>query len=67
MIEFDELSIGDIIGKGSFSVVHHGEWKGKDVALKRVWVPPEIGYKQVMNSKEVSIMRSTQTSNINTV
>ena len=44
--------------KGSFSVVHHGQWKGKDVALKRIRLPPGIDCEQVVNSKEDAIKRA---------
>lgn len=65
IIEFEELNIVDIIGKGSFSVVHHGHWQGKEVALKRIRIPLGIDCEQVLHTKEVAIMRNIFTIIIN--
>ena len=55
IVEFDELAIGGIIGRGSFSVVHRGQWQGRDVALKRIRAPP--GAEDVVSSQEVTVLR----------
>ena len=35
-----ELTYGRVIGHGSFGVVHHGMWKGEEVAIKKLRLPP---------------------------
>lgn len=36
MVDYKDLQIGGVVGKGSFGTVHKGKWKGRDVALKRL-------------------------------
>ena len=40
-VEYSELTLGDIINQGGFSVVHRGIWRGTEVAVK-VIVDPVI-------------------------
>ncbi len=35
----EELKFGSVIGRGNFGVVHKGEWKGREVAIKRISLP----------------------------
>lgn len=59
MVEFQDLQIGNVIGRGSFATVNRGKWQGKDVALKRIKIPP--GYDDtadITNSQEIAILRS---------
>ena len=35
-IAFEELTFGNVIGRGSFGEVHKGVWYGTTVALKRI-------------------------------
>jgi hypothetical protein len=36
MIDFDELEMGDMLGRGGFGEVHKGRWKGTEVAVKTI-------------------------------
>ena len=36
MVKFEDIKVGEVIGRGTFGTVNHGKWKGKDVALKRM-------------------------------
>ena len=36
MVKFEEVKIGKVIWRGTFGTVNRGNWKGKDVALKRM-------------------------------
>ena len=38
-INMKDVEVGKIVGRGSFVVVHHGRWRGKDVAVKKIRVP----------------------------
>jgi serine/threonine protein kinase len=35
VIDFDEIVLGKQVGMGSYGVVHRGQWKGVEVAVKR--------------------------------
>ncbi|XP_013073735.1 mitogen-activated protein kinase kinase kinase 7-like isoform X5 [Biomphalaria glabrata] len=35
-IDFQELKFKEIVGKGAFGVVNRAQWRGKDVAVKRI-------------------------------
>ncbi|CAL1527200.1 unnamed protein product [Lymnaea stagnalis] len=35
-IDFTELKFKEIVGKGAFGVVNRAQWRGKDVAVKRI-------------------------------
>ena len=41
-IKMTDVTFKEIVGRGSFSVVHRGTWKGKDVALKCISVPEKL-------------------------
>ena len=53
-VPIEELKFEDIIGRGSFAVVHKGMWKGAQVALKCISVPGSIS---AGIPKEVEILR----------
>ena len=55
MVDMKELEFGPVIGRGSFAEVHKGKWKGQEVALKRIRLPP--GGDPSIVSKEVSVLR----------
>ena len=47
-----------MIGRGSFGSVYEGNWKGKDVALKRIEIPVGMHREQVAaNSHELKVLR----------
>ena len=48
-IEFKELTVGEVIGRGSFSIVHHGQWRGQQVALKKLRLPSGVDQSQVQH------------------
>ena len=57
IVKFQELEIGEVIGRGSFATVNRGKWKGKDVAVKRIRIPPGYETEDVFNHREISILR----------
>lgn len=54
-IPIKELGFGKIIGQGSFGVVHKGVYKGSDVALKSMKLPP--GTDALSLPTEVSMLK----------
>lgn len=53
----DDIQFGKVIGRGSFAVVYHGTWFGKEVALKKIHLPPGSDPTMFTTPKEVSILR----------
>jgi serine/threonine protein kinase len=35
IIDYNEIQVGKQVGMGSYGLVHHGRWKGIEVAVKR--------------------------------
>ena len=56
-IEFSSLKFGDVIGRGSFGVVHKGEYHGSEVALKRIKLPPGVSPSSLPTPKEISVLK----------
>ena len=56
-IAFEELTFGNVIGRGSFGEVHKGVWNGTAVALKRIRFPPETEISSLSIPKEVSVLK----------
>ena len=58
MVKFEEVKIGEVIGRGTFGTVNRGKWKGKDVALKRMKTAGYVNTAEdVSNYKEISVIR----------
>ena len=55
MVDMKQLEFGPVVGRGSFAEVHRGKWKGQEVALKRIRLPP--GSDSSVVPKEVSVLR----------
>lgn len=55
MVDMKELEFGPVVGRGSFAEVHKGKWKGQEVALKCIRLPP--GGDTSIVPKEVSVLR----------
>ena len=55
LVDMKELEFGPVIGRGSFAEVHRGKWKGEEVALKRIRLPP--GGDPSVFPKEVQVLR----------
>ncbi len=34
MIDYDELRLGEILGRGGYGIVHKGSWRDTEVAIK---------------------------------
>ena len=56
-IAFEELTFGNVIGRGSFGEVHKGVWNGTTVALKRIRFPSETQISSLSIPKEVSVLK----------
>ena len=54
IVDMKEFEFGPVVGRGSFAEVHKGKWKGQEVALKRIPLPP--GGDPSIVSKEVSVL-----------
>ena len=55
MVKFEDIKVGEVIGRGTFGTVNHGKWKGKDVALKRMKTAGYVNtVEDVSNYKEIS-------------
>ena len=57
MVDFQELEVGQVVGRGNFGVVHRGRWNGRDVALKIIRIPTGYDTDSVSNYKEIAILR----------
>lgn len=53
-VDLKLIEFGEVIGRGSFSEVHKGKWNGKEVALKKIRIPPGSN---IDVSKEISVLR----------
>ena len=53
----DSVTLGDSIGKGQFGNVYKGEWRGTQVAVKVITLPPEMVNMKCENIKELKICR----------
>ena len=57
-MKLEQLKFGKVIGRGGFSTVNHGKWKGKDVALKRIRLPPGYVHDQDSSyNKEIEVLK----------
>lgn len=54
-VDVGSLEFGEMIGRGNFSEVYKGKWKGKVVALKQMRIPS--GGETDIIPKEVSVLR----------
>lgn len=63
-IEFSELDIGDRISGGGVGEIHHGRWRGQEVAVKTLFDPRinEELKKEFMD--ELIVMSKVKHSNI---
>ncbi|KAF6154453.1 hypothetical protein GIB67_028345 [Kingdonia uniflora] len=63
-IHWEDLQIGEEIGKGSFAVVYRGIWNGSDVAIK-VYFGSEYREATLLDYyKEITIMKSLRHPNV---
>jgi len=49
--------MGDVIGQGTFGTVRKGEWRGTEVAIKCIALPPEWQNDSWSEIKEIQIWR----------
>ncbi len=57
VVDYKELEIGGVVGKGSFGTVHKGKWKSRDVALKRLRLPGGHDTGSKADVKEIEVLR----------
>lgn len=58
LVNYEEIEFGDVIGRGSFAVVHKGKVNGAAVALKRLRIPVGDDVQQLLiESKEIAALR----------
>ena len=48
---------GEIVGQGQFDVVYKGEWRGTEIAIKAITLPPEKQNSPCKDIKELQICR----------
>ncbi|KAM6592448.1 hypothetical protein CsatA_000151 [Cannabis sativa] len=63
-IPWDEITMGERIGLGSYGEVYRGEWHGTDVAVKRFLDQDISGESLVEFMKEVRIMKRLRHPNV---
>ncbi|XP_044476993.1 probable serine/threonine-protein kinase SIS8 isoform X2 [Mangifera indica] len=63
-IPWEELTLGERIGLGSYGEVYRGEWHGTEVAVKRFLDQDISGESLVEFKKEVLIMRKVRHPNV---
>ena len=56
-IEMEELKFGSVIGRGNFGVVHKGEWKGREVAIKRISLPSGTDVSLLPTPNEIAVLK----------
>ncbi|KYR01119.1 Kelch repeat-containing protein [Tieghemostelium lacteum] len=66
MVAYPDIKIEKEIGKGHFSKVWRGTWKGKDVAVKKINIIKEKGKEEIMNEfkSEVELLGTLQHPNL---
>ena len=64
MIQYDELSIGNEIGRGGFGVVYQGTWRMTDVAIKVLLLEQLTDVARKEFEAEAQIMRKLRHPNI---
>ncbi|XVF51546.1 hypothetical protein PTKIN_Ptkin04bG0193200 [Pterospermum kingtungense] len=63
-IRWEDLSLGEEVGQGSYAVVYHGIWNGSDVAVK-VYFSGEYKESTLQDYKtEIDIMRKLRHPNV---
>ena len=56
-IKVEDVKFNEVVGQGGFGVVHHGYWKGREVALKRIKVPAGAITSSLPTPMEVSVLK----------
>eukprot|EP01094_Clydonella_sp_ATCC50884_P023277 TRINITY_DN5531_c0_g1_i1.p1 TRINITY_DN5531_c0_g1~~TRINITY_DN5531_c0_g1_i1.p1 ORF type:complete len:829 (-),score=238.19 TRINITY_DN5531_c0_g1_i1:264-2750(-) len=64
VVTWDELNIGEKIGRGGFGVVYKGFWKGKPVAVKKVHSDEMDDGELASFRSEVELMRELSHENV---
>lgn len=57
MVPYEELQFKEIIGRGTFGEVYRGEWKGEEVALKKINIPIGEDTCTMANSSEIKALK----------
>ena len=52
-IDKDEITLGKMIGRGSFAIVMTGEWNGTEVAVKAINLPLETVVNEVAKKESI--------------
>ena len=57
VINRDSVTKGEKVGQGQFGTVYKGKWRGTEIAIKAILLPPEYQEHSYENTKELQICR----------
>ncbi|KAL1201635.1 putative serine/threonine-protein kinase SIS8 [Cardamine amara subsp. amara] len=63
-IRWEDLQLGDEVGRGSFAAVHRGVWNGSDVAIKVYFEGDHNGMTLTECKKEINFMKKLRHPNV---
>ena len=55
LLDMSEVTTQEVVGRGTFSIVYRGTYKGREVALKKLRLLPQSF--DLIKSKEVNVLR----------
>lgn len=57
-LPYIDIQFNEVIGRGTFGVVHKGIWKGETVALKVLPLPSGVGHAEIFErNREMAALR----------
>ncbi|CAN8325648.1 unnamed protein product [Cochlearia groenlandica] len=63
-IRWEDLQLGEEVGRGSFAAVHRGVWNGSDVAIKVYFEGDQNAMTLMECKKEINIMKKLRHPNV---
>ncbi|ELR23857.1 serine/threonine kinase [Acanthamoeba castellanii str. Neff] len=65
-LECNELLMGELVGCGSFGVVHRAQWRGLDVAVKKLYLPTHMQEHETITAftQEIALVSQLRHPNI---